>query len=1186
MYFSEVDGMMGSAFDRFSGSKGVKRTFATLVAAALAVGGLSTTTAGSQELDFQPSLQTESYNPLAPYTDFNVVAFGDLHKVAESEGPVAVGGKLSWAQTQIIAKRSALPVALVVQGGLDWANSAGDLQINPGHRVTGHPLSINLEGSTALDRDNNNAAVQINVVKDGQPYGSTPKIQVNENGHRANQSGYDADRWDTLLRADAAEDISDRLAAASRAECQAPHVLKQVENEQAAAGQEPAYWMEGGRFYVKLKEGVQNIWNLDGETFSNTTEITFRSPAPTAATPLFTNISGTDVTFRSNLAGVSPDANAPGMLWNFPEAEDLTLSGDSIIGSVLAPRAHFDKQQANVDGNIIIRSGELRGSEQHHFPFAGKFTPCGSTPEIGTTVKVKDSDTKVLPLSGGILVDTVSYTGLTPGVRYNLEGELRTVPAGEATGITATHEFTPDAANGTTEVTFEISGDQISRYAGQKLVVFEYLNRGGTRVAQHTDPRDEAQTFTVEQKTEPKTGQFTLKKKLDGIDADAFPVDTSFLVNATWDSEEGEEVTRAVELSPDGTPVTVDNIPVGTTVTFSEPAPLTATGYHFDRVEFDPASLTIEEGGNGEVTATNFYSVIPDPEPGWGKITVSKELAGTGVELVDGEEFTFTLRCAPTDGTILPVEETFTLLAGKSRSFDIPEGMTCVIAEETPAAVDGVTYDGVDYIVDDQPSILNPEIETSADQHVSVKATNTYTRVEVPAMGHFQVRKLVEGVQDQELLEELSFEVEATWDGGSETLTLPATGDFVRSTTELPAGTVVSFTESPEEVVIPGHTFVSVDIAPRSVTVNEDDPVRVTVTNTYTENAVPAISTTAEVTGSPAKVLPVTGGEVVDTVSYTGLRPNTEYVLTGELVHVTSDGVVTPTGVSAQATFTTGNAGEGATEVSGEATVVFDIDGVTAAQYAGEKLVVFEKLFLGDVEIAVHEDPEDEAQSFTVEPSGDVVITKTVTGSNADQINADEQARFQIVASWSDDMGVEHRTTVDVVPGEPVTLSGLPLNTEITLSEEGAYTSVPDVRWADIIWSGEGVVDGTGDSREATVTLTDPGIPLQIVLDNRASVTGLIIIPIPLPLVPGGGSSVPPPVGEPDIPAELTPVAAPLTPTEPGETTPGATRPTGETPVKGALAHTGADILWIAGGAAVLLLAGAWLTIRGRRNKR
>lgn len=88
--------------------------------------------------------QEAPHNPIASYTDYNVVSFGDLHIKAESEGAVAVGGNFSFTGSQTIIKKQA-PVALVVKGGVDWGRSTGNHQVNPQNSVSGNPLSINLE---------------------------------------------------------------------------------------------------------------------------------------------------------------------------------------------------------------------------------------------------------------------------------------------------------------------------------------------------------------------------------------------------------------------------------------------------------------------------------------------------------------------------------------------------------------------------------------------------------------------------------------------------------------------------------------------------------------------------------------------------------------------------------------------------------------------------------------------------------------------------------------------------------------------------------------------------------------------------------------------------------------------------------------------------------------------------------
>src|SRR5699024_7272076 len=129
------------------------------------------------------------------------------------------------------------------------------------------------------------------------------------------------------------------------------------------------------------------------------------------------------------------------------------------------------------------------------------------------------------------------------------------------------------------------------------------------------------------------------------------------------------------------------------------------------------------------------------------------------------------------------------------------------------------------------------------------------------------------------------------------------------------------------------------------------------------------IGTKATVTEDPAgNILPITGGEVIDTVSYTNLDPETEYRLDGDLMHV--DGAtVTATGIFGTTTFTTPAAAAGEFYVSGTIDVVFTITGAEAYEYGGEKLVVFENLFLvsTDALIADHRDANDEEQTFYVE---------------------------------------------------------------------------------------------------------------------------------------------------------------------------------------------------------------------------
>ncbi|MBT2531240.1 choice-of-anchor A family protein [Arthrobacter sp. ISL-48] len=71
---------------------------------------------------------TTPINPLAAYADWNVVSFGDVTINAESEGPVAVGGNLSFSGTNVAFKTSTA-VALLVGGKVDLSQSTGALQV-------------------------------------------------------------------------------------------------------------------------------------------------------------------------------------------------------------------------------------------------------------------------------------------------------------------------------------------------------------------------------------------------------------------------------------------------------------------------------------------------------------------------------------------------------------------------------------------------------------------------------------------------------------------------------------------------------------------------------------------------------------------------------------------------------------------------------------------------------------------------------------------------------------------------------------------------------------------------------------------------------------------------------------------------------------------------------------------------
>ena len=135
----------------------------------------------------------------------------------------------------------------------------------------------------------------------------------------------------------------------------------------------------------------------------------------------------------------------------------------------------------------------------------------------------------------GVLVDTVAYTGLTPGKEYRIFTTLMEKTSGAAltgddglprVGMTT---FTPETPNGTIDITVSLDTREL---AGKSIVFFEKLtDESEAIIAVHEDIDDEGQTVTFPEevpepeapgKGYPKTGGF----------AEVDPVAASLLVIA------------------------------------------------------------------------------------------------------------------------------------------------------------------------------------------------------------------------------------------------------------------------------------------------------------------------------------------------------------------------------------------------------------------------------------------------------------------------------------------------------------------------------------------------------------------------------------------------------------------------------------------------------------------------------
>lgn len=121
-------------------------------------------------------------------------------------------------------------------------------------------------------------------------------------------------------------------------------------------------------------------------------------------------------------------------------------------------------------------------------------------PAVSTSAADRADGDRVLDHDGGVVVDTVAYRNLVPGVEYEAVATVVDAETGEATGSGGTTTFTPSSSEGTVEVVIEVAPDPSTGVAPSgAAVVFETVSvvATGAVVATHADLADAAQTFEI-----------------------------------------------------------------------------------------------------------------------------------------------------------------------------------------------------------------------------------------------------------------------------------------------------------------------------------------------------------------------------------------------------------------------------------------------------------------------------------------------------------------------------------------------------------------------------------------------------------------------------------------------------------------------------------------------------------------
>ena len=598
-----------------------------------------------------------------------------------------------------------------------------------------------------------------------------------------------------------------------------------------------------------------------------------------------------------------------------------------------------------------------------------------------TALDSVDGDKVVASDPEACVVDKVAFANAAPGKAYRVVGELVELDGdGQPGQVVARGEtaFTAEKASGEVEVRFDVDATAL---VGKKLVVFEHLYRGETMICEHADADDADQTIDEVRKPEIATiaadvvdgdkaavADRSLKigdeVRLSGVvPGREYTLRASVIVLSPVIGEDGQtqgwEKVGEVDGAPMGeTTFTADAADCTQKVELTVPA-LSIEGCKLvvterlyrgkvevaDHVSQDDAGQTIE------VTSSRIGTTATDGLDGDKNVVAdfrAKIVDAIAYEnLVPGVEHT-AIGLLMDKGTCTPVlvgaesDEQYAELSEQARG----------LAEMLVRAIDG---DEVGEVEGDDASSAEAEGDeadgTSSDAGAIDEAA---ARAELAAAfagahktGEMDLATLKQKVAEAypELADHL------VW---SETAFTPEEADGeVEVTFDFDASRWLETSGCEatvfEMLVRDGQlAAVHADI--------DDEGQTVAIVP-------PGIGTElTDTTDGDHAVQPSTTAKLVDTVSYENLIPGKSYKLSGKLMDKQTGEAVLVDGaeVTAEAEFTP-------EEASGTAEVTFEFD---STGLTGKSIVCFERLDKEGLEVAVHADIDDEAQTVTVDVPG------------------------------------------------------------------------------------------------------------------------------------------------------------------------------------------------------------------------
>lgn len=180
---------------------------------------------------------------------------------------------------------------------------------------------------------------------------------------------------------------------------------------------------------------------------------------------------------------------------------------------------------------------------------------------------------------------------------------------------------------------------------------------------------------------------------------------------------------------------------------------------------------------------------------------------------------------------------------------------------------------------------------------------------------------------------------------------------------------------------------------------------------------------------------------VIDEVTYANLVPGRAYTVKGTLMDKATGQplIVNGSEVTSEKEFAP-------IAPFGRVKVEFAFD---ASALAGREIVAFESLEHEGIEVAVHADIYDEGQTVKVEPEPEIGTIATDAADGDHEVSADPSARIEDQVFYAGLVPGEgytlHGILMDRATGEPVTVDGSPVESEVqfTPEKESGFTTVP-----------------------------------------------------------------------------------------------------------------------------------------------